>query len=310
MLRSLLLLLGVLILVMHWLFPPISANGQFIIFLTGIILLGIPHGAADLLVAIKSAESGKRKFYAIHFFAFYISRLIIFGVLIYFFPAAGIFLFLLFAGYHFGETDLHIFNTKPVIGKLLVCSYGLVILSVILLNNIDEVQLLILRSGYTIEHFPLINWVAQHHYLVLSLSLLFFFCNIFLYFIFSKETAIITEHFLVQFAVLVFLLFNLPLLVGFTFYFIIWHSVLSLQNIISYLKAGDKYSPVTVVKQVVFYSALALIGIFIVGSLGFMFISNQAIIIYIFMGLAVLTAPHMQIMHDMYGHIRTHRKIS
>ncbi|MGB5029192.1 MAG: Brp/Blh family beta-carotene 15,15'-dioxygenase [Chitinophagaceae bacterium] len=310
MLRSLLLVSGVLILAGHWLFQPISANGQFIIFLTGIIFLGIPHGAADLLVANKTAESGKQKFNAIRFFAFYISRLIIFGALIYFLPAAGILLFLLFAAYHFGETDLHFFNTNSVIGKMLVSSYGLVILSVILLNNMDELQQLTQLSGFTIDRFPLLNWVAQHHYLVLSVSLLLFFSNIFLYFILTKDTGIITEYFLVQFAVLVFLLFNLPLLTGFTFYFIVWHSVLSLQNIISYLKAGGKYSHGTVVKQVVLYSSLAFIGILIVGSLGFMFISNQAIIIYIFLGLAVLTAPHMQIMHDMYGHLRTQRKIS
>ncbi len=310
MLRSLLLVSGVLILAGHWLFQPISANGQFIIFLTGIIFLGIPHGAADLLVANKTAESGKQKFNAIRFFAFYISRLIIFGALIYFLPAAGILLFLLFAAYHFGETDLHFFNTNSVIGKMLVSSYGLVKLSVILLNNMDELQQLTQLSGFTIDRFPLLNWVAQHHYLVLSVSLLFFFSNIFLYFILTKDTGTITEYFLVQFAVLVFLLFNLPLLTGFTFYFIVWHSVLSLQNIISYLKAGGKYSHGTVVKQVVLYSSLAFIGILIVGSLGFMFISNQAIIIYIFLGLAVLTAPHMQIMHDMYGHLRTQRKIS
>lgn len=309
MLRSLLLVSGVLILAGHWLFQPISANGQFIIFLTGILFLGIPHGAADLLVANKTAETGKQKFNAIRFFTFYISRLIIFGALIYFLPAAGILLFLLFAAYHFGETDLHFFNTNSVIGKMLVSSYGLVILSVILLNNMDELQQLIHLSGFTIDRFPVLNWVAQHHYLVLSLSLLFFFCSIFLYFILTKDSGTITEHFLVQFAVLVFLLFNLPLLTGFTFYFIVWHSVLSLQNIISYLKAGDNYSQGTVVKQVILYSVLAFIGILIVGSLGFMFISNQAIIIYIFLGLAVLTAPHMQIMHDMYGHLRTHRKI-
>ncbi|OSZ77573.1 hypothetical protein CAP36_14460 [Chitinophagaceae bacterium IBVUCB2] len=309
MLRSLLLLSGVLILAGHWFFEPLSANGQFIIFLTGIIFLGIPHGAADLLVANKSAESGKQKFYAIQFFAFYISRLIIFAVVIYFFPAAGIILFLLFAAYHFGETDLHFFNTKTVIGKVLVGSYGLVILSVILLNNMVELQQLIQLSGFTIERFPLLNWVAQHHYLVLSLSLLFFFCTIFLYFLLIKDTGSINEHFLVQFAVLVFLLFNLPLLVGFTFYFIVWHSVLSLQNIILYLKTGNKFSLGAVIKQVILYSTLALIGILIVGSLGFMFVSYQAFIIYIFMGLAVLTAPHMQIMHDMYGHIRKHHKI-
>lgn len=106
MLRFLLLLSGVLILAGHWLFQPVSANGQFILFLTGILFLGIPHGAADLLVANKSAESGKQKFNAIRFFVFYISRLMTFGALIYFLPAAGIILFLLFAAYHFGETDL------------------------------------------------------------------------------------------------------------------------------------------------------------------------------------------------------------
>ena len=309
MLRTLLLLAGILILAGHWLLPPLSANGQFIIFLIGIIFLGIPHGAADLLVANKSAESGKQKFYAFRFFTFYISRLVVFGAVIYFFPAAGILLFLLFAAYHFGETDLYFFNTNSVIGKVLVCSYGLVILAVILLNNIEELQQLIQLSGFTIERFPILNWVTENHYLVLSLSLLFFFCNIFLYFLLRKNTGPITEYFLVQFAILVFLLFNLPLLTGFTFYFIVWHSVLSLRNIILYLRAGDKYSLVKVVKQVILYSALALIGILIVGSLGFMFVSYQAFIIYIFMGLAVLTAPHMQIMHDMYGHIRTHRKI-
>ena len=85
MLRTLLLLAGILILAGHWLLPPLSANGQFIIFLIGIIFLGIPHGAADLLVANKSAESGKQKFYAFRFFTFYISRLVVFGAVIYFF---------------------------------------------------------------------------------------------------------------------------------------------------------------------------------------------------------------------------------
>lgn len=310
MLRFLLLLSGALILAGQWIFPPISANGQFLIFLTGIFFLGIPHGAADLLVANKSAQSGEQKFSALHFFVFYISRLLIFGLLIYFLPAVGILLFLLFAAYHFGETDLHFFNTDSAIGKVLVCSYGLVILAVILLNNMEELQTLIQFSGFTMEKLPLLNWVAQHHNLVLSILLIFFFSCIFLYFILSKEAGVMSENFLLQFAVLVFLLFNLPLLVGFTFYFIVWHSVLSLHNIILYLKTDVSYSRGTVVKQMIFYSSLAFIGILIVGSLGFMFMSNQAIIIYIFMGLAVLTAPHMQIMHTMYAHIRTLRKIS
>ena len=46
-------------------------------------------------------------------------------------------------------------------------------------------------------------------------------------------------------------------------------------------------------------------GIVLVGLAGFMFINSDAIILYVFLGLAVLTAPHMQIMHDMYRNMRS-----
>jgi beta-carotene 15,15'-dioxygenase len=308
MLRFLLFLTGILILTAHWLIQPVSANGQFIIFLTGIFFLGIPHGAADLLVAIQSAKTDKQTFSRVIFFTTYLSRIIIFGLLLYFLPALGLLVFLLFAAYHFGETDLYFFNTNLLIGKVLVSSYGLVILSVILLNNMEELQVIIQLSGFKIERFPMIGWFADNDKLVLSGSLLFFFINIFLYFLQVKDSSAISELFLVQFAVIVLLLFNMPLLLGFTFYFIVWHSVLSLQNITLYLRTGLKHSYISILKQISFYSALAFIGIIIVGIFGFMFISNQAIIIYIFMALAVLTVPHMQIMHDMYNKVRNHSK--
>ena len=80
--------------------------------------------------------------------------------------------------------------------------------------------------------------------------------------------------------------------------------LLSLQNIILYLQIGIKHSLTQIVKQIIFYSALAISGIIIIGGVGFMFISNQAIMIYVFLGLAVLTAPHMPVMHDMYNKMR------
>lgn len=304
MLRLLLLVVGILLLITQNFIQPFSANWQFILFLAGVFFLGIPHGAADLLVAIQSAETGKKSFSKFKFFATYLSRLIIFGLLLYFFPVFGVLLFLLFSAYHFGETDLHIFNTNSVTGKILVCSYGLVILSVILLNNMEELQLLIKSAGLNEKKYPLIDWSAENHNLILSASLLVFFVSIFLYFLKNKNSTETSDRFLLQFAFLVFILFNMPLLLGFTFYFVIWHSVLSLQNIILYLQIGIKHSLTQIVKQIIFYSALAISGIIIIGGVGFMFISNQAIMIYVFLGLAVLTAPHMPVMHDMYNKMR------
>jgi hypothetical protein len=94
------------------------------------------------------------------------------------------------------------------------------------------------------------------------------------------------------------------MLLGFTFYFVVWHSLLSIKNIISYLRKENTFSYKTIMKQILLYSFLAIAGIVIFGLTGFMFINTNSVAGYIFLGLAVLTAPHMKIMYDMYGAIR------
>jgi beta-carotene 15,15'-dioxygenase len=305
MLRLSLLFIGVLCLIAQLFFQTISANAQFLLFIIGIGLLGIPHGAADLLVAIKNAETAKHHFSNSTFFATYLTRIVVFGLVLYFFPVLGIFLFLLFSAYHFGETDLYFLNTKKIFEKILVSSYGFVLLSVILLSNMEELQVLIHQSELSTGQLSLLVWVNKYHGLILTVFLLFFFISVFLYFLQNKGADKVSDSFLLQFSVLVFILYNMPLVLGFTFYFVVWHSVLSLKNIITYLQAGNKYSFSRILKQISFYSILAIGGIIITGVVGYIFINSKAVILYVFLGLAVLTAPHMEVMHDMYNRIRS-----
>ena len=99
------------------------------------------------------------------------------------------------------------------------------------------------------------------------------------------------------------------MLLGFTFYFVLWHSLLSLKNIVFYLREKNKVSYQSITKQIILYSFLAIVGIGLFGLTGFMFINKNAVAGYIFLGLAVLTAPHMGIMYEMYGVIRQKRKL-
>ena len=99
------------------------------------------------------------------------------------------------------------------------------------------------------------------------------------------------------------------MLIGFSFYLVVWHSVLSLNKIVFYLKNNNGYSEYIITKQILLYSTLAIGGIGLFGLTGFMFISSHAMAGYIFLGLAVLTAPHMQIMYDMYNSIRLSKPI-
>ena len=309
MLRKFLLLAGFILLVIQQFVFPVSAQVQFYIFLIGIVLLGVPHGAADLLIATQHAVDKKYHFNKLHFFANYLTRLILFGIIIWLFPLIGNIIFILFAAYHFGETDLSECKTNSIGGKLFVVSYGLVILGVILLNHFEEVQPILQQFNAGFKYTGFINFVAQNRYTILSTIGLLFFVSTFFYFFTNKPTTQIRGQFLVQFALILFILYNLPMVLGFTFYFIFWHSLLSLRNIIGYLSKNGLFSKGVIVKQISLYSVLAMAGIILFGLTGFMFVSNNAMLVYIFIGLAVLTAPHMQIMHNMYKSLRSNTDV-
>ena len=300
---------GCILLIFQQYLVSINTSSQFIIFLIGILLLGVPHGAADLLVANRNADAGKKVFSRVRFLAIYINRLFLFAAILWFFPVIGILIFIFFAAYHFGETDLHKFKTNTLLGKLFVISYGLVILTVILLQHFEEVKPVFQLFEAGKKNELLIHWININRYNILSVTGILFFITTFIYFLRNGNNDINEKgQFLIHFAVILFILFNLPMLLGFTFYFVVWHSVISLNNIVLYLRNNNTYPLNVIFRQILLYSALAITGIGLFGLTGFMFISSHAVAGYIFLGLAVLTAPHMQIMHDMYNSIRVHHK--
>jgi len=305
MIKILLLVLGVLLLLVQQYVIAIETTTQFLIFIVGILLLGVPHGAADLLVATRNADSSEQMFSTKYFFIDYLGRLVIFACILFLFPVAGNLLFIFFAAYHFGETDLYQFKTNTLLGKLFVISYGLLILGVILLNHFDEVKPIFMLFESGKENQAIINWLSQNRYYVLSSLGILFFTSTFIYFLKNNQLDNSSKgQFLIRFACILFILFNLPMLLGFTFYFVVWHSLLSIKNIISYLRKENTFSYKTIMKQILLYSFLAIAGIVVFGLTGFMFINKNSAAGYIFLGLAVLTAPHMKIMYDMYGAIR------
>lgn len=307
MIKIVLLFAGfLLLLIQHYI--PVETNIQFILFIAGILLLGVPHGAADLLVAKRNAAVSERIFSNKYFFIIYLGRLVLFGTILFLFPVAGNLLFIFFAAYHFGETDLYQFKTNTILGKFFVISYGLLILSVIVMHHFDDVKPIYELFGSARKNQPIINWLSQNRYYVLASNGILFFISAFIYFLNNKHPDNSDEgQFLVRFAVILFILFNLPMLLGFTFYFVVWHSLLSLHNIVIYLRKKNTFSYKTITKQILFYSLLAIAGIGIFGLTGFMFLNKNAVAGYIFLGLAVLTAPHMGIMYEMYGAIRQKR---
>ena len=320
MLQIILLGIGFLILIIQQYIQPISSEGQFLLFLVGIILLGIPHGAADLLVAMQNTknenqnENQVKKFSKINFSVNYIARLVLFGIVIWIFPLFGNLLFIIFAAYHFGETDLLMFKKDNILGNLLVFSYGMLIMSVILLCHVEEATPVFhLLSPDTLKNQQIIGWLTKYRYLVLSFTVIIFLINAFFYFLVHKSDRNDQKNFFLRLALILLIVNQIPMTLGFTFYFVMWHSVLSLQNIINYLRKDNIFSISLIIKQISIYSFIAMLGIAVFGLSAFIFIHHNALItnavmMYVFMGLAVLTAPHMQIMHDMYKNMKKYAK--
>lgn len=310
MLKIVLLMFGfVMLLIQH--FIPFETSVQSIIFIVGILIVGVPHGAADFLVASQNALLTEKVFSTKKFFTVYLGRLILFGLVLSIFPLVGIILFLFFAAFHFGETDLHKFKTNTLLGKILVITYGVVILSVIVLHHFDEVIPILRLFEAGKQSYDVINWFSQKRYLILSINGIIFFISTFIYFLKNSQIDEIDKgQFLIRFALILFILFNLPMLMGFTFYFVLWHSILSLKNIVLYLRKKNTVTYKTIAKQILLYSFIALLGIFLFGLSGFMFVNENSTTAYIFIGLAVLTAPHMEIMYEMYGAIRQKKQVS
>lgn len=308
MIRSILLMLGGILLFFQQYIVSINSHTQFVIFICGILILGVPHGAADLLVASRNAEAVHKVFSKINFFTVYLFRLLLFAATLYFFPVIGNMLFILLAAYHFGETDLYQFKTNNFLGKCFVIAYGLFILSVLLFHHFEAVKPIYLMFQSGKNNAQLLNWIDLHRYTLLSVAGMLFFSTSFLYFLRNRHQFVDDKgQFIIRLAILLVLLFNLPLLLGFSFYFVVWHSVLSLNNIVGYLKYDNRFSQSDILKQLLLYSSLAILGIVLFGCTGFMFTDSNAASGYVFLGLAVLTAPHMQIMHDMYVSIRLKR---
>jgi len=309
MIRLFLLILGFGIVVLGRFFQPISAHMQVILLLVGVVSLGIPHGAADLLVASTNATESQREFSPFRFFTLYLGLLTAFALMLWFFPALTSILFLLLSAYHFGETDLNQFKTESLIGKVFVTSYGLVILSVILLCHFEELQPLVQQFGFSVKNLALLSWIGEYRFMLMALfGSIFVICT----FMFMRKKdstkANQDQFFLPRLACLVFLLANMPMLLGFTFYFVMWHSVLSLKNIVFYLRQRKGFSQFSIVSKMFFYSLLAIAGIGVFGFVSYKFMDNSSLLSYLFAGLAVLTVPHLVVMQEMYHHLRM-RKI-
>jgi hypothetical protein len=298
-----LFLSGIALLIIHAI-RPISYKAQIIFFLLTVLLAGIPHGALDHLVEEKNRHLEKKSFTWFSFLANYFIYMLLFGLIWYFIPSLALIIFLIFSSIHFGETDLlRVKITGGVITKLMQFCYGGFILLILLLSHPAEVKMIV-------EQYPGLIGMHQIQFLEAHTKDIIFGSGMvaaataFIYFLKTGQDneGLFSFSFFSKLLLLLLLLITLPLILSFAFYFGLWHSLHSLENIRMHLCRESQTHigwPALMQKSL----PLTILAILFIGAIIYFAhfdVSSSSLLLQFFIGIAILTAPHLQVMGRMY----------
>lgn len=277
-----------------WLCSFVSAENQLFIGFAFILSFGILHGSNDIFV-LKKILLKNENFSFLKILLFYVLFILCCILLFYYFPIIILVLFILFSGYHFGEQQLIYLNNKTEASSSLFLQsfqtlYGLLILFLLFEFHNNEVILVI----SDISKFKLNPLVITYGLLTIVILFLVFSVQILKTNSNNRKLLLKELFYLIVFSII----FKVSSLIwGFTIYFVVWHSLPSIINQVSFLYGEFTY--INFLKY--FKSALPywLISLFGLGM--FYFFSSELKLFnsLFFSFLAAITFPHVLVIYNM-----------
>lgn len=274
----------------------ISIELQLLICMPFILLLGIPHGAIDNVLYMNEKELSVQKFVSIYLL--FIGLNVLLWLI---FPIVGYLSFLILSAYHFGQSQFsHYLKNKSLLNKALFISWGITLLASLIFFNLEEIQ------GIMLAHPEFTLFEKIHEQELLKFV---FFGSIGTSFILLAYMAIkkhlSLEIVLMEVMILTLILvcfFLMPLLISFTLYFVILHSVKVLREEFLFLKMKNaELSVLGFIKMVAPFTLISLFGmafLFILVELGIIKFSYG----YVFLiSISSITLPHAYVMNKFYN---------
>ena len=277
-----------------WLCSFVSAENQLFIGFAFILSFGILHGSNDIFV-LKKILLKNENFSFFKILLLYVLFILCCILLFYYFPIIILVLFILFSGYHFGEQQLIYLNNKLETSSNLFLQsyqtlYGLLILFLLFEFHNNEVILVI----SDISKFRLNPLVITYGLLIIVILFLVFSVQILKTNSNNRKLLLKELFYLIVFSII----FKVSSLIwGFTIYFVVWHSLPSIINQVSFLYG--EFSFINFFKY--FKTALPywLISLFGLGM--FYFFSSELKLFnsLFFSFLAAITFPHVLVIYNM-----------
>lgn len=267
-----------------WINVTFSPNHQQVIGFVVIFLFGILHGANDL--ALFQKISATKKSISLQKLTLYYIGIVICGALLFYsIPIVALLLFIIFSSYHFGEQHWNTIETKEKNSwiTLFQTIYGLFIFGLLFSFHEIEVEKIIYQITTTsIEQLDF-KWIT----ICIGLLMIASGIKVNAVSMKFKSEIVVNIFYLIVFAII---FKTADLVWAFAIYFVIWHSLSSIEEQINYL-----YGSFTLKNfRSYFISAFpywitSLIGIFI---MYFIFKDKELFNALFFSFLAAITFPH------------------
>ena len=269
------------------LFSSISIETQIITSTFFIMLVGIPHGSLDHLLLPSKGIKSKLRFYL-----FYLG-LIIANLLVWNYShITGLILFFIISSYHFGESQLFKFKiNNKIITHLTYLSWGASVIFSFLFYNIDELQLLSNSFEDTRNLILNINIELFSYLFLLSNIITFIMFILFIYKFKVRVNKVISEVFFLFVIHLSSFLF--PLLICFTLFFIILHSLPSLVNQYNHFKKDNtEFTFKDFIYLMAPYSLVSILFLVLISFCSFTNVINYSVPLISIILISVITLPH------------------
>lgn len=289
--------LGLLLLAGLYALPNWMDHSFFWLGLLAILFLGIPHGATDYLIFknLKQSFLGSKKL--LHFYLSYLAIMTLYGMVWINFPSIGLVIFIGISLFHFGQSNwIYVFPNSSVIAWVTYMVWGMYVLIIPIMAHYETALPVITAIS------PNLAWEISESWrigIIFAVGLLTLLIVLSLYFLkIISQKNVINE--LLNLLILGFALYQLPLWLGFAFYFAGWHSLTSIQEQIAFFKINSPdYNWKDYIKNTTALSLVALATIAALIYWGGSF-DNVVILKYLFMFIGVVTLPHMLLIHQLY----------
>ena len=263
------------------------------------LLLGLPHGATDrgLYLSLRDRLKSKR---LPNFYATYAGLIGLFGLVWLLLPAAAFGFFLLLSIYHFGQSNwVKTRYRRKATARLHYLLWGAGVLLTPILLHTDEA----LAITSSMVRWPLdasvqvpARWVA----VILAALNVGFIVYLRWRRVLSGDRA---GRELLAYGLLVALFLTNSLLLGFTIYFVVWHSLASALDQWRFFRAQANrdrlFRPLfRDIVVVVLSAALFCVGVWWYAASGAAL--SPALMGYVFITISLLTLPHMLLVELLY----------